>query len=240
MSELGVADAARSNAAWCDAVCSAHGSPGRLHPAYWLTRGPAPPYYPNLVTLDPAVEPALTAARELGEARPSASWAVKDSFGVLPLEQLGFRLLFEAEWIVRPAAPGRPGRGARRGRWRRVETESALSSWEAAWGESLGQPRVFLPALLRRSDVAILAAVDGDGVVTAGVAAHRTDEAVGLSNFFARGDDEGALRAECIEAAGDAFPGLPFVGYEAGRRLEESRARGFASIGALRVWAKDA
>jgi len=239
VSETGVADAARNNAAWCDAVCGAHGSPGEFFDSHWLTRAPAPPYYPNLVTLHSAVAPAMAAVRELDEARPSASWAVKDSFGVLPLERAGFRLLFGAEWIVRPVplAPRRPP--SHGGRWSRVQCESALSAWEEAWGESLGKPRVFLPALLGRSEIAILAAHDSGGGIIAGVVANRTEKAVGLSNFFVHGKMGGSLRAECMEAAADAFPNLPLIGYEAGQNLVESHALGFSSLGSLRIWLKE-
>ena len=231
--ELTVADAARSNAAWCDAVCAAHGRPGERFDSHWLNHAAAPPRYPNLVTLSPAVAPAMAAVRALERAQPSASWAVKDSFAVLPLEQAGFRVLFEAEWIARPAPTRRRSLGAG---WFRVDSESALAEWEAAWGESVGQTRIFLPALLRRDDIAFLAALEGRGAIAAGVVANRAGNTVGLSNFFARLDDAGLRRAECIDAAAEAFPGLPLVGYESGKELAESRALGFASIGSLRVW----
>jgi hypothetical protein len=233
MSEIGVADAARNNASWCDAVCSAHGKPGEFFDSHWLTRAPAPPYHPNLVTLSPAVAPAMAAVQELERSRPSTSWAVKDSFGVLPLEQTGFRLLFGAEWIVRSA--GSRSRVVHT-RWGRVESESALSAWEDAWGESLGQSRIFLPALLHRKDVAILAAFGEGDAILAGVVANQSENVVGLSNFFARGKQDGSLRAECIEAAAQAFPGLPLVGYESGKNLAGSHALGFSSLGQLRVW----
>lgn len=239
MSEIGVADAARNNAAWCDAVCSAHGRPGEFFDSHWLSRTLAPPYHPNLVTLDPALGPPLAAVWELDRARPSASWAVKDSFGVLPLEEAGFRILFAAEWIARPAPLDLPRRRSPNGRWFRVRSESALSAWEAAWGESRGQPRIFLPPLLRRTEIAILAALDAAGAITAGVIANRTGNAVGLSNLFVRGEGGGFLRTECIEAAADAFPGLPLVGYQAGQDLVESHALGFASLGSLRVWVRE-
>jgi hypothetical protein len=158
---------------------------------------------------------------------------VKDSFSVLPLEPAGFRLLFEAEWLVRPVLPAHP-----HGRWTRVRAEPALAAWEAAWGESASKPRVFLPALLERSDVAILAALGAEGEVTAGVVANRSRKAVGLSNFFAREERE-ALRAGCVDAAQREFPGLPLVGYESGQDLTESRALGFVPVGALRVWLRE-
>lgn len=236
MSEIGVADAARNNAAWCDAMCSAHGRPGAFFDSHWINRAPVPPLHPNLVTLAPAVEPTMAAVRELAEARPAASWAVKDSFAVLPLEQAGFRVLFEAEWIARPARRGGMGRRSLGGHLFRVHSEPALAEWEAAWGESPEQPRLFLPDLLRRSEVAILATRGGGDAIRAGAIVNHSGNAVGLSNFFARGEQRAALRAACVDAAADTFPGLPLVGYEAGQDLAECLALGFSPLGALRVW----
>ncbi len=236
---IGVIDAARNNAAWCDAVCCAHGGHGEFFDSHWLTRAPAPPYYPNLVTLAPPLAPAMAGVRALDQTGLLESWAVKDSFAVLPLGEAGFRLLFEAEWIVRPADSAQPRPRSLGTRWFRVQTESELSAWERAWGGSLGQPRIFLPALLYRSDIAILAALGEGGVITAGVVANRAENAVGLSNFFVHVSGRASLRAECIEATVDTFPGLPLVGYEAGQDLEESYALGFSSLGSLRVWVKE-
>ena len=237
MSALGVADAARNNAAWCSAVCGAHGSPGEFVDAYWRTRAAAPTYYPNLVTLAPEPALALAGVRELERARPSASWAIKDSFGTLPLEHAGFDLLFEADWIVRPASPRR---GPVAARWCSVQSESELAAWENAWGQSVGQAPIFLPALLRRKEIAILAARDRDGEIVAGVVANRAANSVGITNLFLRGAEGESTRAECIEAVADAFPGLPLVGYESGQDLADSHALGFSSLGSLRVWVKRA
>jgi hypothetical protein len=231
-SEVRALDAAANNAAWCDAVCSAHGRPGELSDHCWISRAPTPSYYPNLVTLDPAPGPALDAIRELERGLPSAAWTVKDSFAALPLERAGFRLLFEAEWIARPApAAPRP----RPGRWIRVRSEPELAAWEAAWGESAGQARIFLPALLQRSDIVILAARDDGGAIAAGGIANRTGKLVGLTNFFAR-EPRAALRAECIDAALAELPGTALVGYESGESLAEARDLGFRRLGPLRVW----
>lgn len=233
MRGIGIADAARNNAAWCEAVCSAHGAPGELHDSHWLTRAPAPPLHPNLVTLESAPARVLAAVGELARARPSASWAVKDSFAALPLERDGFRPLLDAEWIVRAA---RPPPLHRRSRWRRLRSEPALAAWEAAWGESAGRSRIFSTALLHHDEIAILAALDDAGAITAGVVANRTGHLVGLTNVFVRGGESESLRAECIDAASDAFPGLPLVGYESGPALAEAHRLGFSSLGALRVW----
>jgi hypothetical protein len=237
--EIGIAAAARNNAVWCDAVCSAHGHPGEFFDSHWRTREPTPPGYPSLVTLDASLR-AMAAVDELGEVRAGAAWAVKDSFAVLPLEGADFRLHFEAQWIVCPApleratprSPGTP--------WRRIRSAPELAAWEAAWGESPGQPRVFLPPLLDRSDIAILALPDSNGSFRAGIVANRTEHAVGVSNFFSKEEESQALRAAGVDAATDAFPGLPVVGYEAGSDLAECRALGFDSLGSLRVWLREA
>jgi hypothetical protein len=236
MSEPRAVDAARNNAAWCDAVCSAHGSPGELSDALWLSRAPTPPRYPNLVTLDPAPGPALAAVRELERALTPAAWAVKDSFAALRLDRAGFRILFDAEWIARPVPRAHPRRP---GRWIRVRSEAEIAAFEVAWGESAGQPRIFRPALLARSDVAILAALGAGGDIFAGAVANRTGSTLGISNFFARGESA-ALRSECLDAAIDELPAETVVGYESGRALEESLGLGFRRLGSLRVWLREA
>jgi len=173
--------------------------------------------------------------RELERALPSVAFAVKDSFAVLPLDHAGFRILFDAEWIARPAPRARPRRP---GRWIRIRSEPELAVFEAAWGESAGQPRIFRPALLARSDIAILAAIGG-GDIVAGVVANRTGSTLGISNFFAR-EDSVALRSECLDAAIDELPGEAWVGYESGSALAESLSLGFRRLGPLRVWLREA
>lgn len=239
MREVEAADAARNNAAWCDAVCSAHGRPGIFFDSHWIQRAPAPWLYPNLVTLDSAVEPAMAAVREIDATRPGGGWAVKDSFAVLPLAPAGFRVLFDAEWIVRPASTASRRVSVADSRWSRVRSEAELAAWEAAWGESLGGARVLLPELLLRDEIAILGARDDRGEIRAGVALNRTGPIVGLSNFFAAPEQRAALRAECIDAAAATFPDLALVGYETGQDLAECQALGFSSRGPLRVWARE-
>lgn len=72
-----------------------------------------------------------------------------------------------------------------------------------------------------------------------GAVASRRVGAVGLSNLFAR-TARGDARVECLAAAAAAFPGLPLVAWESGGDLAEARAVGFAQIGPLRVWERDA
>lgn len=95
-----VAAAALNNAEWCDAVCRAHGWAGEFGPSAWISPRRAPPFYPDVVTLDDVVERDVLQAVDL-----SPGCAVKDSFARWDLTSEGFEVLFEARWIFRDARP---------------------------------------------------------------------------------------------------------------------------------------
>jgi hypothetical protein len=233
--------AAHNNAAWCDVVCRAHGGLTEFAPGLWRNRRPSPPVYPNLVTLTPtAVAAQLAGVRELLAEGLPAGFGVKDSFCALDLRPLGFGVLFEAEWLGRPAgAPAQPGPPGTR--IARVTTGDELVAWEAVWhGEPAhpSAPRLFPPVLLADPDVAFLALYAGQALV-AGLVANRSDSAVGLSNIFLPAQDGERYRPALLAAAETTFPGLPFVGYEHGRDLAAMQALGFAGLGPLRVWARE-
>lgn len=98
----GVADAARVNARWCDAVCRAHGFAGTFGPRAWTSARRTPPLYPDAVTLTP--DAALDDV--LRDVDLSPGCAVKDSFACLDLTGAGFEVLFEATWITRDPEEG--------------------------------------------------------------------------------------------------------------------------------------
>jgi hypothetical protein len=77
--------------------------------------------------------------------------------------------------------------------------------------------------------LAILAGYQA-GRIIAGVIANRTGEIV------VPAQDRTGLRAGCVAAVMEAFPGLPIVGYEMGEELAEFQALGFEGLGPLRVW----
>ena len=240
-----MAPAARNNALWCDAVCRANGAPGAfLEPRVWLTRGPAPAFYPNLVTLSAPGpdrgESLLAPLRSLAAAGLPAGWGAKDSYAGLDLTPLGFRPRFEATWIWRPPGDAPPaGRGLR---WARVRDAAALAAWESAWsgrGEDAGPVApaapTFRPSLLADGTLAFLIAYDGRRPA-AGAVATRAAGVVGISNVFARGVEPQDVWAGCLRAAGGVFPGAPFAGYESGADLAVARHVRFEGIGKLRVW----
>jgi hypothetical protein len=224
-----------------DAVCRAHGKPGEFQDGLWIHRHSTPRFYPNAVTLSAAGSKLqLESIRELVATIGTADCGVKDSFCTLDLEPAGFQILFEAEWIHRPAAVARPDFATAAVGWTRISSASELAAWEAAWaGEQVGErpERIFRPSLLMDANVAFFAA-DRDGRIVAGAIANRTGNVVGLSNLFVPPRDADALRAGCVAAVVDTFPGLPIVGYESGSDLAGARALGFESLGPLRVWVR--
>jgi hypothetical protein len=234
--------AVRNNAVWCDTVFRSHGRPGAFRDHIWLNRQPAPPFYPNAVTLTRDGQGAQLAAVEEIAAARAGGWGVKDSFCCLDLTPFGCALLFEADWIYRPAALPKPQTDCADVRWLKVETSSALVAWERAWqggGEDQGSAeRIFLPPLLADPAVAVLAAYQEERII-AGVIANRTGEVVGLSNLFTPADDAERFWASCVASVMDAFPGLPVVGYEADEALSLAETVGFTRIGPLRIWVKE-
>lgn len=219
--------AAVNNAAWCDAVCRAHG----LAPRYdgeqlWFSARRTPPMYPDAVTLEPGV-PARNVVRGVDIASHGCS--VKDSFADLDLVGAGFEVLFEAQWIHRPAgAPLPRAEGEAAGlEWSEVADAEELASWEAAFDDH-GGDRMFRPGLLGEGIVFL--AGRADGRIVAGAVASTGGGVVGVSNLF------GAAWAGVLGAVCDRWPELDVVGYEHGEDLEAAVRAGFAPIGPLRVW----
>jgi hypothetical protein len=209
-----------------------HGGAGAFAAAAWINRGPAPRFYPNLVTLigPHEVRHHRAALDQLMESPPATGWAVKDSFAALDLDALGFDLLFEARWIHRPAgAFGAAGVSVQR-----VTDAAMLAAWELAWGTDDMAARLFPSALLDSPDHTVIAAIK-DAIV-GGCIASRSDGVLGISNLFAPADEDAAVRAACLAAAARIMPGAPLVGYEHGGSLARMKELGFRALGALRVW----
>lgn len=232
--------AARNNAEWCDAVCRAHGRPGRFDDRLWLNVAPVPAFYPNVVTL--TAEGAEAALEALSHLDLPGRWGVKDSFATLDLAARGFDLLMTAQWIHLDATTPPPDTSPREP-WRTVRTPSELEGWEAAWSHlpegTLPSPgaSVFPPALLQEEGVVFFAAGDAARPLAGGIAS-RAAGVVGLSNTFLAEGAPPRLYAELLARIRTCFPGLPVVGYEHGEELDTWRGLGFESVGPLRVWLK--
>jgi hypothetical protein len=241
--------AAHNNAVWCDAVSSALGGETAFGNGLWVNRQQAPPYYSNAVTLNPDDTDGQSAGiRALLDAGLSGKWTVKDSFCTLDLTPLGFRVLFEAQWLT--LATEKPMRtpDARSAHWERITTEGGLAEWETAWRrhsanmDASSVPRIFMPRLVADLNVAFLCG-HLDAQVVAVAAANFSDDGTGrvcgLSNVFVPSQDAEAHRIGALALARACFPGLSLVGYARGNDLVAMRALGFQVLGPLRVWIRE-
>ncbi|MCT9935342.1 hypothetical protein N5079_34580 [Planotetraspora sp. A-T 1434] len=241
MAGSAVLAAARNNAEWCDAMCRAHGLPGGFTESLWFNPRKAPPYYPDAVTLTPdasVAEVLRLLDRRAVDGEPGGA-SVKDSFARLDLSVAGFRVLFEAQWILRPAGSSQPPGESRAPtgdvvRWEKIGDESDLREWEThfhgGWDDGL-----FPAGLLADPTVVILAGrIDGD--VVCGSVLNTGDQVVGVSNVFASGCDMDTAWAGTVANAAALFPGRPMVGYERSEDLRLARRHGFTPVGPLRVW----
>jgi len=227
---------ASNNVDWYEAIFRSHGLTATMTDGMWISRDTPLPYYSNAVTLAPHGHAAqVDQLRELKSVLRTR-WAVKDSFAALDLSPLGFRPLFDAEWIWCDAsdapAPGPDGIA-----WRPVTTTRQLEGWEGAWRTN-GSPTetaVFVPNLLTNPAIALFEGYRGDAVV-AGCAGNRSAGAVGFSNFFLDDSEEPFAVAGAIAEVARFGAGLPIVGYLAGDALARVTTLGFRSVGPLRIW----
>ncbi len=143
----------------------AHGVASAFGGEAWAAARRTPVYSPDAVTLEPGADPAALVAR-IDTVSPGAS--VKDSFADLDLTGAGFRVLFEAEWIHRPA--GVPVTAPDLA-WDAVRDPDALRDWARAWDDGGGNAGLFRPALLDDPETVVLAGRSADGRVAVGAVA---------------------------------------------------------------------
>ncbi|MFD3549723.1 hypothetical protein ACFWUW_29780 [Streptomyces sp. NPDC058655] len=224
--------AARNNAEWCDAVCRAHGLTGTFTADAWSSARRTPPLYPDAVTLTRGGTPEAALAAGIDTRSPGCT--VKDSFAALDLGPEGFEVLFEAQWIHRPAGAA-PVTAGPSPQWSPVAGAGELAEWEAAWGGGEEAAGLFRPSLLTAETLFLTGRVEGR--IAAGAVAHRSGSVVGVSNLFAHDDAPvGAVWAGVLTAVAARWPGLPVVGYESGDDLDAALRAGFTTLGPLRIW----
>ena len=198
-----------------------------------------PPYYPNIITLQPSSSALL---RELTDAIARVrdtigdQLSIKDSYADVDFATHGRRVLFDAQWIARPFALAAPAVTAAGVEWSIVRDASGLDAWKAAWdAEILTADPIFAPSLLNDADIAFVAA-RRDGALVAGGIANRSASVVGLSTVFTPATESRAFWAGCVGAAMTWAPGVPIVSYEQGEDLATALELGFKPLGSLRVW----
>lgn len=225
-----VQTAARNNAEWCAAMSRSHDVASEFGTQSWTAPTRTPPYYPDAVTLVPGANPSALTER-IDITSPGAS--VKDSFADLDLTEAGFHVLFEAQWIHRPAgAPAITSDLA----WDVAGDPDMLRAWALAWDGGDGNTDLFRRELLDEPDTFVLAGQSPDGRVIAGAVASRSDRVVGISNVFALDGGSDAAWPVVLDAVHCLFPSLPVVGYEHGQDLAAAVRHGFQAVAPMRIW----
>ena len=237
--------AALNNAAWCDAVCRAHGGATSCDESAWMNAAPGPRFYSNLITLRAGAAPVVEAAVRLLDGRLGRQWAVKDSFADLELRAHGFAPLFDAAWMWRGASSrdiAPPHADALS--WRAVAGPAELVEWERAWEPLMGDAATaregspqFPAALLARRQIVFVAGRRSGRIVAGGVL-NADAGVVGLSNVFAESAELGACWARLVDEAQARFPGLPQCTYDRAQPPAQPSAQGFELAGPLRVWVR--
>lgn len=207
-----------------------HDVAGEFGEQSWAAPVRTPLYYPDAVTLVPGADPvALT-----GRVDTAAAGAtVKDSYADLDLTDAGFQVLFDAQWLHRPASAPATSSGLS---WDVAGDAEALRAWALAWDDGDGNADLFRPELLDDPSTFVLSGRSLDGTVVAGAVASRSDQVVGISNLFALDGGPDAAWPLVLDAVHHLFPTLPVVGYEQGDDLAAAIRHGFEPVGPLRVW----
>lgn len=207
-----------------------HGSASTFGAQAWTAPARTPLYYPDAVTLVPGAELSAV-ANVIDTTMPGAS--VKDSFADLDLVEVGFQVLFEGQWIHRPASA--PATASELD-WEVAGTRDTLRAWAHAWDDGDGNADLFRPELLDDPATFVLAGRSRDGGVVAGAVASRSDQVVGVSNVFALNGGPEAAWPGVLDTLLSLFPVAPVVGYEHGDDLAAALRHGFEPIGPLRIW----
>jgi hypothetical protein len=214
-----------NNIVWCGIVCDTHGIARTSRENVWGVLTKAPTFYPDIITSSRHV--TIEEVNNFIGNREISS--VKDSFANLDLSLVGFKILFEAEWIYHaPVANLELFQSA----WRVITTENDLAQWTFAHGSG----NVIRPELLKRGDVRIFTH-EKEGEI-AGFIANLGANAVGISNVFSPVNANENLWSDIAKVVSIEFPGLPLVGYEQDGDLTAALLSGWTSIGPLRVWLK--
>lgn len=215
-------DAARNNARWCNAVCFAHGRPGRFLEHMWVNAEPVPRFYPNAITLsggEAETAEQRQTVRILLKSNLTGRWAVKDSFRSLDIARLGFEVLLEAYWI------------------RKEHPTSTKPASNIAWERASHGGNDLHQGLFSDGNFALFCG-RRDGEMVAGGTFYCAESMVGVSNVVAEAEDAVAVWHDLASCAAEAFPRLPLVGYESGAELEAAHKAGFEIGDPLRIWIK--
>ena len=205
----------------------------------WYALEKTPPFYSNLVTLSKDWNPdEIFKTIDLNyEKEKWEEWSIKDSFAVLDLNSYGFEKLFNAQWIYLESSKFIPLVNTKKLRYEIVKNEEVLSAWRIAWdsNEKIGK-EIFNSKLLDNPKVHFIAGYDEHQIVS-GCFVNKTDDVLGISNFFAPNDDI-QYWSGIVSFIFDSIERSDILGYEQNELSAKLQVLGFEKIGNLAVWLK--
>lgn len=200
----------------------------------WYSIANAPAYYSNIVTRSRNWTPDgvfdAVAAHLKGK-----NWAIKDSFGILDLEDHGFDKLLQAQWLYLPHQAFRPLPSADKLSYAIVRTPAQLAAWNKTWNSGHATPvEGFRESLLKREAIAFIAGYN-DSKTMSGCLLNKTAGVWGISNFFA---PDGGLQywSDMIAFIFDTVEYADLVGFQSPRVSDSLRLLGFEQVGGFTVW----
>lgn len=232
-----VIKAAQNNADWCDIVCRTHGVPGEFLENVWINQKEVPSLlYPNAVTIKPLSDKTLNEVIQTIKNISLETYAIKDSFNEIPADEMGYKILFEANWIMQDIEELTYSDTT--GDWRIIKDDQELQNWEHAWNNN--QPtdkRIFLPSILSVKDVFFLAKYNNDQIIAGGIV-NISRDVVGLSNVFTWEAVKSNVYSQLSIFIKEKISALPIVDYERDEALVRALEGGFKTIGRLKVLLK--
>jgi hypothetical protein len=220
--------AAVNNAEWCHIVCQANGANGQFNDQVWHSTHKVPDYYPNIITLSAAC--SLETVQAITQ-KIAGKVAIKDSFNTLPFAPLGFKKLFDAQWLLGPTTNNR------KLDYQLVNDINQLKQWETAWDGALSNSPFGYS--VRKHPSILFVAIYQDNQILAGSIINKSAGAVGLTNVFWPVDDPAPYWLTCLAAAETFGAGLPVLSYVNNTSLELAKSIGFRELGPLSVWVRE-
>jgi hypothetical protein len=226
-SDRRLAIAVRASLAWYEDVFRVHRIPTRYERGLWSALGEPPRWHSAAKT----VHPDVSAERVLGAVKEFESCSVADSFGTLDLGEHEFHQWFGATWLFRAAVVNSTSLWP--DGWSVVSDDDELAAWNTAQ-DTTG---VLVADLLQHPRFTFLVRRASEQLV-AGAVLHRADDAVELSNTWARGDEADEIHS-MLQCAEVLDPGLPVVGYSRNETLRTYTDAGFSALGPQLVWVRE-
>ena len=232
-----VIKAAQNNAEWCDIVCRIHGVPGEFLENIWINQQKVPTLlYPNAVIIKPLSSRTFNEVRQTLKKIPLETYAIKDSFNELPIDEMGCKSLFEAEWIT--YSQEELAYVSTIDSWTIIKNDEELENWEHVWNNTNPtDKRIFLPNILSVKGVFFLAKYKGDQIVAGGIV-NISHNVIGLSNVFTQEVASNNIYSELSIFIKEKISTLPIVDYERDKALVLAHEAGFKTIGKLKVLLK--